>query len=133
MSRPSRTVIARLIAERSLQPVASDRLAEEIAAYLILERRTADLESLLRDIQEYRAENGILEVNAISAYKLDESTLNEIKNQLSELYNNLKKVIINQTINPDSVAGVRVEMANKLYDASVRTKLNHFRQLTTKS
>ena len=131
MSKLPRTVIAKLIAERSMKPIAADKLAQEIAAYLVFERRTNELDSLLRDIQQYRADNGILEVNAITATKLDASTLNELKTRLSGLYNNPKQIIVNQIITPSAVAGIRVEMANQLYDASVRTKLNQFKQLTT--
>lgn len=131
MNKLPRTVIAKLIAERSMKPLSADKLAQEIAAYLVFEGRTDELDSLLRDIQQYRADNGILEVNAITANKLDASTLNELKARLSELYNNPKQIIVNQIITPSAVAGIRIEMANQLYDASVRTKLNQFKQLTT--
>ena len=131
MAKIPRTVIAKLIAERSMKPVSANNLAQEIAAYLVFEGRTNELDSLLRDIQQYRADNGILEVNAITANKLDTATLNDLKARLSELYNNPSQIIVNQIIAPSAVAGIRVEMANQLYDASVRTKLNQFKQLTT--
>jgi F0F1-type ATP synthase delta subunit len=131
MAKIPRTVIAKLIAERSMKPISANNLAQEIAAYLVFEGRTNELDSLLRDIQQYRADNGILEVNAITANKLDASTLNDLKARLSGLYNNPNQIIVNQIISPSAVAGIRVEMANQLYDASVRTKLNQFKQLTT--
>ena len=132
MSKLPRTLIAKLIAERSMKPVSANNLAQEIAAYLVFEGRTNELDSLLRDIQQYRADNGILEVNTITANPLDASTLSELKSRLSEIYNNPNQIIVNQIITPSAVAGIRVEMANQLYDASVRTKLNQFKQLTIK-
>ena len=85
MSKLPRTLIAKLIAERSMKPVSANNLAQEIAAYLVFEGRTNELDSLLRDIQQYRADNGILEVNAITANPLDASTLSELKSRLSEI------------------------------------------------
>jgi F0F1-type ATP synthase delta subunit len=130
MNKIPRSRIAEVIAKRSLKPVPARKLAREIAAYLLVEHRSADLESLLRDILQYRADQGIVEVRATSAHSLNARLRSDIKAQIRELYPSAKQVIIDEELDETVLGSIRLELANQQFDASLRTKLNRFKQLT---
>jgi F0F1-type ATP synthase delta subunit len=125
-----RHIIASTLAERSLGSVDGAHFAEEIAAYLLSQHRTSELESLLRDIMQYRADQGIVEVIATSAHDLTTTVCADIEAQIRALYPEAKRVIITPEHDETVVGGVRLGLANQQLDLSVRAKLNRFKQLT---
>lgn len=130
MSKTPRHDIADVIARRSMQQVSARQLAKEVAAYLISQHRTAELDSLVRDILQYRADHGVVEVTATSSHPLIDVIRRGIKADILELYPAAKHVIINEELDASVVGGIRLSLANQQFDASIRTKLNHFKQLT---
>jgi len=128
--KQSRQPLAKIMAQRTAT-VNSKQLAKDIAGYLLAEKRTADLDSLMRDIQQIRADQGIVEVNAITSHELSSNSITEIKSTIKKNYPNAKTIIVNPVIDPDIVGGVRLTLANEQLDLSVRSKLNKFKQLTT--
>jgi F0F1-type ATP synthase delta subunit len=132
MAKIPRHIIAASLAQRSLGSIDGPRFAEEIAAYLLSQHRTAELESLLRDIMQYRADHGIVEVIAVSAYPLTAESRNDIEQRIQALYPEAKRIIITAEHNADVVGGVQLQLANQQLDLSVRAKLNRFKQLTVK-
>ncbi|MEI6755781.1 MAG: F0F1 ATP synthase subunit delta [bacterium] len=128
--KQSRQPLAKIMAQRTAT-VNSKQLAKDIAGYLLAEKRTADLDSLMRDIQQIRADQGIVEVNAVTSHELSSNSIAEIKSTIKKNYPNAKTIIVNPVIDPDIVGGVRLTLANEQLDLSVRSKLNKFKQLTT--
>ncbi len=126
-----RHIIAATLAQRSLGSIDKPRFAKEIAAYLISQRRTGQLESLLRDMMQYRADHGIVEVIASSAHPLEPAAKTDIEKRVRRLYPEAKHVIITVEHDASLVGGVRLQLANQQLDLSVRAKLNRFKQLTT--
>jgi F-type H+-transporting ATPase subunit delta len=123
----SRTTLARTLASK----LGDARLAQETAAYLISERRTHELESLLRDLQQYQADHtGRVEVVARSAHPLTGDEKTQVERMIKTVYPSSTKVIISENIDTDVLGGVRLELANQQLDLSIRTKLNRFKQLT---
>jgi len=129
MSKLPRHELAAVLAERLLK-LPEKLLAKEVAAYLLSEGRTSELDSLLRDIMQYRADNGIVEVVAVSAHELNAQTRRDIEARVREFYPGAKHVIISPQLDTDAVGGVRLEFANQQIDLTVRGKLNRFKQLT---
>jgi F0F1-type ATP synthase delta subunit len=131
MKTPRRKIAA-LLAERSLAPGADAKaLSRTIAAYLLQYNRTGELGSLLRDVQQIRAERGIVEVIARTAHELTSATKKDIDAYVKDVYPEAKQIIISEVRDADIVGGVRLEFANQQLDLSVRGKLNRFKQLTT--
>lgn len=129
-----RLQVAAYLAKRSLaDPSGEAEIAKEIAAFLLDAGRTSELDSLLRDIIQYRADHGIVEVTAVSASNLTASAEAQIKAQVKEFYPGAKDIIVNQRLEPAMLGGVRLEMVDKQLDLSIRNKLNQFKQLTTGS
>jgi F0F1-type ATP synthase delta subunit len=132
MAKIPRHQIAQVLAERSLGRVNTKAFSDQIAAYLLHERRTADVEPLLRDIMQYRADHGIVEVIAVSAHSLSASVREDIERQVRTIFPDAKQIIISEELQPEVVGGVRLELPNQQFDLSVRAKLSRFKQLTTR-
>ena len=126
-----RLQIAAALAQRSLSVKSESAFANEIAAYLMTERRTNDLDSLMRDVMQYRADHGIVEVSALSAHPVTTGVKADIEKQVKTLYPDAKQVLVNEVHDASVVGGVRLELANQQLDLSVRAKLNRFKQLTS--
>jgi F0F1-type ATP synthase delta subunit len=127
----ARHTLAKVIADR-LTAADEQQLAREAAAYLITERRAGELSSLVRDMEQLRADqDGVVELTAVSAHQLSPTVINDIKAKIRQAYPAAKDFIINEQLDENVVGGVRLELANQQLDLSVRNKLNVFKQLTT--
>lgn len=103
-------------------------LAKKLAAYLIDNNATEEVNSLGRDILQLRAEEkGIVEVTAVSAHKLSPAMKSEIERMVRNTHKNAKSVIINERIDQEVIGGVRLEFANALLDSTVDARLNSLR------
>lgn len=130
MAKLSRKELAMYIAKRTLDAKDYKKLVREIAAFLLEERRTPDLGSLMRDIMHIRAELGIIEAAAVSAHNLSMDVKKEIKEMLKERFPQAKEISVTNKIDPSVVGGVRVETSGKQLDLSLRGKLANFKRLT---
>lgn len=129
MAKLPRHELAKVLAERLLN-LPEKRLATEVAAYLLADHRTGELDSLLRDIMQYRADHGVVEVVVVSAHELSDKVRRDIEAQVRQLYPQAKTIIISEERDPALIGGVRIELANEQLDLSVRASLNRFKQLT---
>ncbi len=125
-----RHILAQTIAERTLHISDSALLAREIAAYLLTERRTAELESILRDVMQYRASQGILEAELVSAYDVDQHVIEEVRQLLRRAYPKAKTVHISPRTDASVIGGLRVDMANEQLDMTLAAKLSTLKRLT---
>lgn len=126
-----RNRISSTIADKALKGADSKQLSQEVAAYLLTERRTSELDSVLRDVQADRAEAGFVEVIASSAHNLTPAVKADITKQIKQLYPNAKSIIVTAVHDPEVIGGVRLNLANQQLDLSVEAKLNKFKQLTS--
>jgi F0F1-type ATP synthase delta subunit len=127
--RVPRRDLAHVIVEATLHEHSATKLAQGIAAYLLLEKRTSELEPLLRDIMQYRLEHGVIEAEVDSVRGLPERIEAELKQLLKDNYPQTKHVTINQRQDEHLVGGMVVHLPNEQLDDSVRGRLNHFKQL----
>lgn len=126
-----RTRISSAIARQTLQSGVSKDYAKQVAAYLLDEGRTSELDSVLRDVQADWAEAGHVEVLAASSHELTGDIKAEIEKQVKRLYPAAKRIIVTEVHDPEVIGGVRLSLANQQLDLSVEAKLNKFKQLTT--
>ena len=126
-----RTRIAQVVAGRTLKSGISRRLSRDVAAYLLSEGRTGELESIVRDVQADWADAGIVEVVASSAYPLTAALRTDIRRKTAKLYPGAKRIIVTPRHDPEVIGGVRLDFADRQLDLSVEAKLNRFKQLTT--
>lgn len=130
MKAPRRKIAA-LLAERSLASNANAQdLSRTVAAYLLQSGRTGELGSLLRDVQQLRAERGVVEVTAVTAHELADGAKADVEAHVKQLYPDAKQIIISEVLDSKVVGGVRLELPHQQLDLSIRGKLNRFKQRT---
>ncbi len=124
MAKASRRDIAQVILKKS-QTLSGKKLASEIAAYVIAERRTSELDAILREVNKLRNEqSGIVEATVTSAHPWS-ATKKEIKKIL-----NHDNLVINEVVDPAVIGGVRVETSEKSLDLTVRNRLNKLKTMS---
>lgn len=109
---------------------AGDRqIAEKIAAYLVLEGKTSEVNSLARDILQLQTDKfGLVEVTAVSAHQLDEDSRRQIEGMVRRTHPQAKKIIINERVDEGVIGGIRLEFANELLNNTVDARLNNLRE-----
>mgnify|MGYP003425605514 FL=1 len=130
MKQP-RTKIAKTIADKTIKTGSTKEYSQQIAAYLLSERRVSDLSSIMRDVQQDWADVGYVEVLASSAHPLSSQTKADIAEQIKIVEPTAKKIIVTEVHDPEIIGGVQLSLANQQLDMSVEAKLNKFKQLTT--
>jgi F-type H+-transporting ATPase subunit delta len=116
--------IAEAIINMLNQGKSPNKTAQALASYLAAERKTGELNKILRKIEELRYEReGRLEVTATAARPLSESVKREIK-QLFDAEN----VIIHEEIDKEIIGGVKVRALDKVADFSVVARLQRLKQ-----
>lgn len=125
----NRHELARIIGERTMHADDIEALARQVAAYIVDERLQVNVESLVRDVMQYRLEHGIVEAVAVSAHELAPEVLDEIRQLLREHYPDAKRIVVNTHIDESLVGGVRIELPRENLDLSIRSKLNLFKRL----
>ena len=95
---------------------------------ILVERRIAYLIFKIRDayIAAYDISRGIERVEAISIMPLTDSQLKKLKDKLTNITG--KQIIINNTIDPSILGGMKLRYLGVQIDGSVKTKLDHFEQ-----
>lgn len=131
MQTISRKDLARIIGEKTRHMQSKQELVEAIAAYLTVEKSKIDIDSLVRDVMQYRQDQGYVEAVAVSAHPLDDEVINDIKDLLRERFPDAKSIVVSQRIDKFVVGGVRIELPQEDLDLSIRSKLNLFKRLAS--
>lgn len=100
-----------------------DTLARSVAAYLVEQKRTKELDKVLRELAKLRYErDGLLEIVATSKHELSEPT----KKAISQIFETKNSKVIEQR-DDDLVGGVRIQALDKWLDLSIRGRLNQLK------
>lgn len=98
-------------------------VVKSLAAYLITERRQADTQAIVRELEKLLLEErGKLYVHATVANSLSDQQISQIKDIFAS-NSTAKDVIIQQTIDKDVIGGVRLQTADQQLDLTVRRQL----------
>jgi F0F1-type ATP synthase delta subunit len=121
--------VASILAKQSLSSGFGRAQALSMAAYLLEERRTGELDSLMRDVQASWADSGYVEVIVQSAHELSDQVRRDVTTEAKKLYPDANRFEVTQELNPELVGGIRLEFANRQLDLSVQSELNKFKLL----
>lgn len=130
MATPTRKQIAKALVSVTNQSGASldsPKLAKAIALYLSENRRTKDLDGLLRDIMTLRADAGVVEVTVTSAFPLTPSLKRDVRSLIAKQHG-AKEVILNEVVDPEVLGGLRIETGEQQLDVTVQQKLNRLKR-----
>lgn len=125
----TRQELAVVIGEKTMHIQNRDELVRSIAAYVMTADKPVDINSLTRDIMQYRLEKGYIEAVAVSAHELSSRVRDDIIALLNERYPHAVQVRVDSVIDENVVGGVRIELPHEVLDLSVRSKLNLFKRL----
>lgn len=103
------------------------KLAKAIALFLSEERRTKDLEGLMRDIESLRAEAGVVEATVTSAFPLTQALKRDIRSLITKQHK-AKEVILVEVVDPTVLGGVKIETGEHQLDVTVQQKLNRLKR-----
>lgn len=126
--KKSRKELSELIGKRTMHVSEYDALVNEIASYLLMENITSDLDSIMRDVMQYRFENGIVEATVYSAHELSKADLDDIDQVLRAEYPSANTYIVDQKIDTSLVGGVKIEFPGAQLDLSIFSRLNLFKR-----
>ncbi|HTK39799.1 MAG TPA: F0F1 ATP synthase subunit delta [Patescibacteria group bacterium] len=117
----SRTKIARYVAHEL--EAGNSAVIRELAAFLVEERRTRELDLYVRSILEQLEASGTVLVDVTAIENLDQTMKNEIK-----ALTGAKKLEIREHIDPTVLGGVRIETPTKRLDATFVRRLSQLRE-----
>lgn len=121
-----RKSLAKIVADKARHESAKSE-ARAVAAYLLTEKRTGELGSLLRDVQAVWADEGYVEVIATSAHELSATAKRDIEDQARALYPEAKHVLVTPQLDPAVIGGVRLEVVAYQLDLTTKAMLNRFK------
>lgn len=124
-----RTAIAGIIARRALNGRMDKAAVRGLAAYLLEENRTGELDSIMRDVQADWANSGVVEVIASSAHALSPQALRDIETEVRRVYPTVKRIIITPRIDSSLIGGVQLTFVDYRLDMSIAGELRKFKVL----
>lgn len=122
----SRRAITEHIAERLLAGDSQGKLVDQLAAYLIENRRTNEINLMLRDIQYYLAEKGDVTGTVTSAFELSAATKKAIES-FAKAETGAKNVSLDSIVDPTVLGGIRLSLPGKELDTTISRKITLLR------
>lgn len=120
--------------ERLILAVCGERVdgsARNLVQILIQNRRLAVLPEIRHLFQELKAgDEGTVEAKIFSAFPVEDAQLEQIVALLSKRFQ--KKISAEVSLDPELIGGIKVEVGDKVWDASVRGRLQSMAATLTK-
>lgn len=117
--RVSRRKLAHYVVNKLESGAPARTILKELAAYLTETRRNREYELIVRDIEDLLAERGTVVADVTSARPLGAIARKDIEKIIGA-----KDVQLRETVDPDVLGGVRIDMPGSRYDGTIRYKLN---------
>lgn len=128
MKTPRRQ-IADIIATGTLNGSFGSRQVASLAAYLLDEGRTGEVESLVRDVRDIWARRGTVDAVVYSVRPLSTSARHAVEAEARRVYPDARRIIITPELDPSLIGGVRLELPGYRLDLSVAGELRKFKAL----
>lgn len=124
--RISRRLLAEYVADRLV--VGDAEVIEQLAAYLIEERRTNEVDIYVYDIEYALTQRGFVIADVASARSLSNDTKKAISRFLTTAYN-ATTVELRQSIDTSLIGGITVRTADAEYDTTVKRKITNLQKM----
>ncbi|MGQ0577539.1 MAG: F0F1 ATP synthase subunit delta [Betaproteobacteria bacterium] len=120
--------------ERLMLAICGERIdgaARNMIQLLVRNRRLAVLSQIREQFEKLKLEDeGMLDAKISSAYPLDSAQRNQVVILLSSRFK--RKINAAVTVDPELIGGIKVEVGDKVWDASVRGRLQAMAVTLTK-
>lgn len=123
MATISRRKLAEHAAERLLGGDKVDDVLQEMAAFLIENRRLRESELVVRAIEDALLSRGVALASVTSARKLSESAKQDVERFVKREYSGVTSVLIRESIDTSVLAGIKIRLPDAQLDATAKTKL----------
>lgn len=90
----------------------------------VIERLKTDIPRIAGDIKAFAPEDESIRAELMSAYKLSEDELAELKNKLAYAMN--KKVVLEASVEAALISGAKLKLAGRIYDFSIQGQIATF-------
>jgi F0F1-type ATP synthase delta subunit len=128
--KASRRDIVRVVTKGLLtEPAKREWWVRRLAAYLVLQSKTDDVDLILNDIaHELHVQAGLLTVEVVSARELSQAVRTSLR-QLLQSETGAQEIAMHESLDPALVGGFIARTADAEIDASVKTKLKRLAAL----
>jgi F-type H+-transporting ATPase subunit delta len=120
--------------ERLLLAICGERIdgvARNLIQLLVHNRRLSVLAEIREQFEQLKLEDeGKLDARISSAFPMEDAQRNQVVNLLSSRFK--RKINATVTVDPDLIGGIKVEVGDKVWDASVRGRLQTMAATLTK-
>lgn len=127
----SRRQIAKYVASQLLNGSSKDKVLKQLAAYLVDQRRTNELASIVRDIAHHLALAGVVSATVTSAFELSATTKKLIQDYVKQ-QTDAKTVTLTPVIDESVLGGVKITTPGKELDMTIAHQLIKLRTITKK-
>ncbi len=103
--------------------VDTGRVAHGLAAYLIEERRSAEVDAVLRNVEQLRQERGTYDFRVTTAFSLPVSTVELLRGVVARTVKNAKQIIFSMQRDPRAIGGARIESNELLWEHTIAARL----------
>jgi F-type H+-transporting ATPase subunit delta len=108
-----------------------DGVARNLIQLLVHNRRLSGLAEIRELFEQLKLEDeGKLDAKISSAFPMEDAQRNQVVNLLSSRFK--RKINATVTVDPDLIGGIKVEVGDKVWDASVRGRLQTMAATLTK-
>lgn len=122
MAGISRRKLAKYAATALLDGKSRKDVVKELAAYLVLTKRTSEVELIVRDVEQSLASQGHVTATVTSARALSVET-KKVINEFVSQQGQAKSVLLKEIIDESVIGGVKITFAGSQYDGTVKTRL----------
>ncbi|MFZ3009735.1 MAG: F0F1 ATP synthase subunit delta [Candidatus Microsaccharimonas sp.] len=123
--------MARKLSRRSLALYVADQLVTQpnhnavvkrLAGYLVESRRTKELDIIVKDIDYYLSEKGIMNTVVTSAFDIGQETKKAIE-QFVLKQTNANTIALSNEVDPTVIGGVRISLPGRELDQTIAHQL----------
>ena len=120
--RLSRRAMAEYIATGLIDGKSKKALLAQLAAYLVETRRTKELELIVRDIEFYLSEKGVVQATITSAFDLTAETKKALE-AFVKSETKASTVTVTNIVEPTVLGGVKISIPGRELDQTVAHQL----------
>lgn len=121
--RLSRRLLATYATEQIIAGADKTTLINQLAGYLVENRRTKEVDLIVRDIEAALAERGTVVAHVSSARPLSDKSLESVRSIIGSI-GSAKSVQLRSSVVPGLLGGVVIEVPGGEFDGSLRRRLN---------
>ncbi len=129
MSKLSRRSLARYAAEQLLDGKSAKSVASQLAAAMVENGQSDNVDYLLSDVAAELEKQGALSVSKVtSATPLTNQLRRDLSAKLKKA-TAVKAVVLDEQVDKSLIGGLRVETSDRVWDTSLRRKLQQLKEV----